>query len=159
MPVPCCRATLSLSLSVHTQVLQLPVLRPRNAKKLLSDGLQGPQRAAAILGSSNANTLTTDDTLEQFLQHAGVLFGADPSKLEKVGEYEAQGCAAAALTNVSLCCADPPRTNTCRRAYHRHHRGGWQADHKTHRHVHWHPATPDQVIKQDDAATLLHRGF
>jgi hypothetical protein len=39
-----------------------------------------------ILGSGSGPT--TDDTLQQFLQHAGALFGKDPTKWDKVGESE-----------------------------------------------------------------------
>lgn len=66
--------------SHKTQVLQLPVLRPKAARKLLSDA----RRSVPILGSGQLPT--TEDTLEQFLQHAGNLFGKDPSKWEKVGK-------------------------------------------------------------------------
>lgn len=72
----CRRVTLRCCL----QVLQLPVLRPRNAKKLLGDGM----RTVPILGTGAVPT--TDDTLEQFLQHAGMLFGKDPSKWENIGQ-------------------------------------------------------------------------
>jgi hypothetical protein len=61
-------------------VLQLPVLRLKNARKLLGDGM----RPVPILGSGAVPT--TDETLAQFLQHAGMLFGKDPSKWEKIGE-------------------------------------------------------------------------
>lgn len=62
------------------QVLQLPVLRPKNAKNLLGDGM----RTVPILGIGAVPT--TDETLQEFLQHAGMLFGKDPSKWEKIGE-------------------------------------------------------------------------
>lgn len=58
------------------------MLRPKNAKKLL--GL-GPGRTVPILGSGSVPT--TEDTLAQFLQHAGMLFGKDPTKWEKIGEF------------------------------------------------------------------------
>lgn len=63
------------------KVLQIPVLRPKNVKKLLGEGLPRP---VPILGSGAVPT--TDDTLDQFLQHAGTLFGRDPTKWEKMGE-------------------------------------------------------------------------
>jgi hypothetical protein len=37
-----------------------------------------------ILGSGSVPT--TEDTLAQFLQHAGMLFGKDPTKWEKIGK-------------------------------------------------------------------------
>jgi hypothetical protein len=68
----------------HSQVLRLPILRPKAAKKLLGEGLA--PRAVPILGSGSAPT--TEDTLQQFLQHAGALFGKDPTKWDKIGESE-----------------------------------------------------------------------
>lgn len=67
------------------QVLQLPILRPNNAKKLLGEGF-GPPRAVPILGSGSVPS--TEDKLEQFLQHAGTLFGKDPSRWEKIGKQK-----------------------------------------------------------------------
>jgi hypothetical protein len=68
---------------LRLQVLQLPVLRPRNAKAILGGGL-APPRNVPILGSGVGPS--TSDTLEQFLQHAGALFGKDPSRWEQLGE-------------------------------------------------------------------------
>lgn len=62
----------------------MPILRPKSAKKLLGEGLA--PRAVPILGSGSGPT--TEDTLQQFLQHAGALFGKDPSKWEKIGGCE-----------------------------------------------------------------------
>lgn len=84
---------------LHHQVLQLPILRPKNVKKLIGDGGIGPPRTVPILGSGQ--TTTTEDTLEQFLQHAGTLFGKDPSKLEKVGTLHINRSKAAAI---NACC-------------------------------------------------------
>lgn len=49
-------------------------------KNLLGDGM----RTVPILGTGAVPT--TEETLVQFLQHAGMLFGKDPSKWEKIGE-------------------------------------------------------------------------
>lgn len=78
------------------QVLQLPVLRPKNLKKLLGDGVG---RTVPILGSGSVPT--TDDTLAQFLQHAGTLFGKDPTKWEKMGKVQT-ACAAHAMHVCSM---------------------------------------------------------
>lgn len=62
------------------QVLQIPILKPKNAKKLLT-GI-GPK--IPLLGQNNVPSC--DDTLEQYLQHAGSVFGKDPSKWEQIGK-------------------------------------------------------------------------
>lgn len=98
---PCClqRECGIIVASCAHQVLQLPILRPKSVKKLLGDGGLGPSRTVPILGSGQ--TTTTEDTLEQFLQHAGTLFGKDPSKLEKVGTLHINRSKAAAI---NACC-------------------------------------------------------
>lgn len=67
------------------QVLQVPVVKLKSLKKLLASS--GPR--IPLLGISNVPT--TDDSLEQFLHHAGTLFGKDPTKWEKVGEMQESG--------------------------------------------------------------------
>jgi hypothetical protein len=62
------------------QVLQVPVVKAKVVKKLLA----GVAPRLPLLG--NSSVPATDDTLEQFLQHVGTLFGRDPTKWEKVGE-------------------------------------------------------------------------
>jgi hypothetical protein len=62
------------------QVLQVPVIKAKAVKKLLA----GVAPRVPLLG--NSSVPATDDTLEQFLQHVGTLFGRDPTKWEKVGE-------------------------------------------------------------------------
>eukprot|EP00878_Enallax_costatus_P009356 GHUV01009778.1.p1 GENE.GHUV01009778.1~~GHUV01009778.1.p1 ORF type:complete len:367 (+),score=140.05 GHUV01009778.1:311-1411(+) len=62
------------------EVLQVPIIKPKNLKKLLTEN--APR--IPILGSSNVPT--TDNDLEQLLHHVGTLFGKDPTKWEKVGE-------------------------------------------------------------------------
>jgi hypothetical protein len=61
-------------------VLQVPVIKAKAVKKLLA----GVAPRVPLLG--NSSVPATDDTLEQFLQHVGTLFGRDPTKWEKVGE-------------------------------------------------------------------------
>lgn len=64
----------------NMQVLQVPVVKARVVKKLLA----GVAPRVPLL--ANSSVPTSDDTLEQFLQHVGVLFGRDPNKWEKVGD-------------------------------------------------------------------------
>lgn len=66
--------------AVHVQVLQVPIVKPKTLKKILTEN--APR--IPILG--NSNVPTTDNTLEQLLRHVGTLFGKDPTKWEKVGE-------------------------------------------------------------------------
>ncbi|WIA12059.1 hypothetical protein OEZ85_012136 [Tetradesmus obliquus] len=62
------------------EVLQVPVVKAKVVKNLLA----GVAPRVPLLG--NSSVPTSDDTLEQFLQHVGVLFGRDPNKWEKVGD-------------------------------------------------------------------------
>eukprot|EP00882_Tetradesmus_deserticola_P013709 GHRQ01014559.1.p1 GENE.GHRQ01014559.1~~GHRQ01014559.1.p1 ORF type:complete len:221 (+),score=66.82 GHRQ01014559.1:175-837(+) len=62
------------------EVLQVPIIKSKAVKKFLAD--VAPR--LPLLG--NSGVPSTDDTLEQFLKHVGVLFGKDPTKWEKVGE-------------------------------------------------------------------------
>jgi hypothetical protein len=109
----CTSPLLRASSSFQTQVLQVPVLKPKAAKKLL----QGIGPRVPILGSSNVPW--TEDTLQQFLQHTGTLFGRDPTKWEKVGEYAAQlhaavrdACAPAAAAHQTPVGYAPGETKT-----------------------------------------------
>lgn len=73
-------AALLMRGSTTPQVLQVPVLKPKHAKKLL----QGVVPRIPLLG--NSSVPTTEDKLDEFLQHVGALFGRDPNKWDKVGE-------------------------------------------------------------------------
>lgn len=62
------------------QVLGVPLLGSNRAASKLAVGLK--PRIALLQGVGH---VSVDDSLEAFLQHAGPLFGKDPSKWEQVG--------------------------------------------------------------------------
>ena len=66
-------------LVIRSQVLQIPVLKAKDVKKLA----QGVGLKVPLLGQSSVPTV--DNTLEEYLQQAGSLFGLDPGKWEQVG--------------------------------------------------------------------------
>lgn len=74
---PLCGA--SRPTALHTQVLQIPVIKPKALKRLLA-GI-GPR--PPLLGAPC--TPTTDDDLDLLLQRVGSLLGKDPSKWEQTG--------------------------------------------------------------------------
>ncbi|KAF8071180.1 hypothetical protein HT031_001262 [Scenedesmus sp. PABB004] len=65
------------------QVLAVPVVRPRAAKKLLRE--LGPRQ---LLGPPLAPT--TEDGLDAFLQHVGGLSGKNPGRWDRVGETQVE---------------------------------------------------------------------
>eukprot|EP00879_Flechtneria_rotunda_P033548 GHRR01037166.1.p1 GENE.GHRR01037166.1~~GHRR01037166.1.p1 ORF type:complete len:167 (+),score=44.83 GHRR01037166.1:131-631(+) len=72
--------TVDIASEETKEVLQLPVIKAKVAKA----ALQGIRPRIPILGTSTVPT--SDDSLEQLLQHAGTLFGKDATRWEKVGD-------------------------------------------------------------------------
>lgn len=80
LPVACAYPPCHL-VSLHAQVIQLPVVKNR-VKKLL----QGAVKKLALLGG--AVIPSSDDSLEDFLHATGRFFGKDPQKWEPFGEWK-----------------------------------------------------------------------
>ncbi|GMH33927.1 hypothetical protein BSKO_01761 [Bryopsis sp. KO-2023] len=68
-----------IKLQDSNEILQLPLLRQKPLKKLWDKA----NKNLAALGVGTIHQL--DDTLENYLQHAGKFFGKDPTKWEQVG--------------------------------------------------------------------------